>query len=121
MGYQSSLRFPELVFTSPGTYTYTISELTPSDREWDTDDRVFRVIITVTDSGDGTLVASAAYPDGVPEFINYHKNPSNVCKEFNQLPFPMFLFAPPQKPEFMELVRRTPGIFKWWDGLFKAG
>ena len=117
-----NINFPELTFTSPGIYSYTIKELTPSDDRWETDDRVFRVVVTVTDNGDGTLVASLDYPDGFPKFINKYCGPPpfDPCKYFYSLPFPMFLFAPPQKPEFMELLRTAPHIFDWWDSIKKG-
>ena len=95
-----------------------MKELTPSDEKWETDSRVYRVVVTVTDNGDGTLAASLDYPDGFPKFVNTYcypppPPPIDVCKHFYRLPFPMFWFAPPQKPEFMELMRSSPHILDW--------
>ena len=126
MGYSyNNINFPELTFTSPGVYSYTVKELTPSNGRWITDNRIYRVVITVTKNEDGTLCASLDYPDGFPKFVNEYRDcpppkpPCNICKRFDCLPFPMFWFTPPQKPEFMELVRSTPDVFDKWDGLLK--
>ena len=59
MEHHCNINFPALTFTSPGIFTYTVKELTPSDESWKTDSRVYRVVITVTDNGDGTLTARA--------------------------------------------------------------
>ena len=126
----NNINFPALEFTAPGVYSYTIKELTPSNRQWETDSRVYRVIITVTDNGEGLLVASLDYPDGFPKFVNKSKcvpppppppppPPDDPCIFFHCLPFPMFLFVPPQKPEFTELVKSSPHIITWWENLFK--
>jgi len=118
-----NINFPELTFTSPGVYSYTVKELTPSRGKWRTDDRVYRVIVTVTKNEDGTLAAALDYPDGFPKFVNeyceYPPPPCNICKYFDCMPFPMFWFAPPQKPEFMELIKSTPNVFDWWDDSLK--
>ena len=122
---KNNINFPELEFTSTGVYSYTIKELTPSDRQWETDNRTYRIIITVTDNGEGALFASVDYPDGFPTFVNKSKcipppppPPVDPCNFFNRLPFPMFLFVPPQKPEYMELIKSSPHMLSWWDNLF---
>ena len=123
MEYNYNINFPALTFTAPGIYSYTVKELTPSDRDWITDDRVYRVIVTVTVNEDGTLTAITDYPDGFPKFTNIYcpppKPPRDVCKIFNCLPFPMFLFLPPQMPEFTKLMESTPNAFDWWDNIIK--
>ena len=123
MDHHYNINFPELTFTSPGVYSYTIMELTPSDEDWETDDRVFRAVVTVTDNGDGVLTASIDYPDGVPKFVNIHypppQPPCDVCKDFDKLPFPMFLFTPPQKKEYMELMKSDPDVFNRWKKALK--
>ena len=116
----NNINFPALTFTAPGIYSYTIEELTPSDANWTTDDRVYRAIVTVTENSDGTLNASVDYPDGFPKFVNIHycpppPPPCDVCKYFNCLPFPMHWFAPPQKPEFSSIMKSTPNVFEKWD------
>ncbi|MCL2388685.1 MAG: hypothetical protein FWC89_14230 [Defluviitaleaceae bacterium] len=113
-----NINFPPLTFTSAGIYSYTVKELTPSDTDWRTDNRVYRAIVTVTDNGDGTLNASVNYPDGFPKFVNTHfcpPPPCNICKYFDCLPFPMFLFVPPQKPEFKRIQESSPNAFDVWD------
>jgi len=119
-----NINFPALTFTSPGTYSYTIKELTPSDVNWETDNRIYHAIVTVTDSGDGTLEAHVDYPDGFPKFVNRHicpppPPPCDVCKYFDCLPFPMFWFAPLQKPEFERTLELTPNAFEMWDNALK--
>ena len=104
-----NINFPALTFTSPGVFTYTIKELTPSSERWSTDKRVYRVVVTVTEDGDGNLAAQLSYPDGFPKFVNKYcwpppPPPCDVCKHFDKLPFPMHLFAPPQKPEFFKEI-----------------
>ena len=127
MRYSYDINFPELTFTSPGEYTYTLKELTPSSATWKTDKKTYRVVVNVTEGEDGKLVASLAYPDGLPKFTNKHRDcpppkpPCNPCKYFNCLPFPMLWFSPPQEPEFMELIKKSPQIFDngWHEKLFK--
>jgi len=85
--------FPELLFNTPGTYEYTLEELTPSGDGWITDDKIVTVIVTVVDDGHGHLVATVSYPDGLPTFTNtYHANPARViisgCKIAIGAPLP---------------------------------
>ena len=67
---ESNIIFGELTFDKPGSYHYTVKELTPSGGGWITDKKVYRVIINVTKESEGKLAASAEYPDGWPVFIN---------------------------------------------------
>jgi len=92
--------FPELLFNTPGTYEYTLEELTPSGDGWVTDDKVVTVIVHVVDDGHGHLVATVSYPDGFPTFTNtYHANPARVvisgCKIAIGAPLPdgKFMFG----------------------------
>ena len=75
----SIMEFPELIFDKPGVYCYTIREHDTDDKQWIIDERVFRVIITVIDTGSGTLEASVKYPDGKPIFINRKKQRCECC------------------------------------------
>ena len=128
MKYSHVINFPALTFTSPGEYLYTIKELTPSSEVWEVDNRIYRVIITVTKDETGGLVASLDYPDGLPEFVNKYRHcpspipPCNPCKCFDKLAFPMLWFLPPQRPEFMALIKKSPEIFdeEWWDRFFEG-
>lgn len=70
-----NVSFPASEFTAPGTYTYTLRETTPSNDDWTTDSRAYRVIVTVSDDGYGHLYASVSYPDGPPAFVNTYKPP----------------------------------------------
>ena len=105
---KGNVNFPALTFTSPGVFTYTIKELTPTDDQWVTDPRVYHVIITVTPDGKGGLTAAADYPDGFPIFVNYYiddRPPHEYCKCFDKMPFPLHWFLPPQKQDFKAGLR----------------
>ncbi|MCL2499664.1 MAG: hypothetical protein FWE90_04915 [Defluviitaleaceae bacterium] len=88
-----AFRFPDLTFDKPGVYEYTLKELTPSGDGWTTDDRVIKVIVTVTDDGHGNLIATVEYPDGFPTFTNIYKTkPTHIiisgCKTAIGAPLP---------------------------------
>jgi len=80
MKYCDRIEFPELTFTSPGRYWYTVRELTPSSRNWKTDDRVYRILVVVRETEDGELEASIEYPDGFPRFVNICCCDCHVCR-----------------------------------------
>jgi len=63
--------FPALYFDKPGTYRYTIKELTPSSYCWKTDRRVYLAVVTV-EACRGRLRARVDYPDGKPCFCNVY-------------------------------------------------
>ena len=112
--------FPDLSFDTPGIYKYTVREMTPPSKDWATDTNEYQVIITVTEGADGKLEAYVEYPDGRIIFSNTYKpDRMNVCKCFMALPFPMFEFLPPQKPEFEQLLKTQPNVFKHWEELIK--
>ena len=71
--------FDAISYTRPGTYDYTIRE-TPGDRGGITyDDTKHHVRVTVTDNGEGQLLADVKYDNGtnIPEFTNtYHAQPA---------------------------------------------
>lgn len=67
--------FDAISYTRPGTYDYTIRE-TPGDRGGVTYDAAkHHVTVTVTDDGEGQLLADVKYDGGeaVPEFTNSYK------------------------------------------------
>lgn len=68
-----NITFHELIFDKPGVYSYTVREHETGEAEWSFDNRSYKVIITVADTGDGELSAAAEYPDGEPVFINHRK------------------------------------------------
>lgn len=71
--------FDAISYTRPGTYDYTIRE-TPGDRGGITYDATkHHVRVTVTDNGEGQLLADVKYDNGtnIPEFTNtYHAQPA---------------------------------------------
>lgn len=71
--------FDAISYTRPGTYDYTIRE-TPGDRGGVTYDATkHHVKVTVTDNGEGQLLADVKYDNGtnIPEFTNtYHAQPA---------------------------------------------
>ena len=67
--------FDAISYTRPGTYDYTIRE-TPGDRGGVTYDTTkHHVRVTVTDDGEGRLLADVKYDDGtaIPEFTNTYR------------------------------------------------
>lgn len=67
--------FDAISYTRPGTYDYTIRE-TPGDRGGITYDTTkHHVRVTVTDDGEGWLLADVKYDDGtaIPEFTNTYR------------------------------------------------
>ena len=81
-----SVAFEPVSFPEAGTYTYTISEVLPTDDDPDTegvqddgvtyDATVFTAVVTVVDNGDGSTSASVAYENGVlPSFTNVYVKP----------------------------------------------
>ena len=115
--------FPAISFKKPGVYNYTVRELAPSISNWKIDKNEYRVIVTVEDNGKGQLIAKVDYPDGKIVFTNMYckckckpaKPKVDVCKCFNNLSFPMFLFAPLQKKEFAELMKKDENFFNNWE------
>ena len=87
------IEFPDLIFTAPGTYRFTLRELTPSGDGWTTDGRDFEVIVTVIDDGLGHLIATIEYPDEFPQFVNTYAAVAvrvriNACKIAIGAPLP---------------------------------
>jgi pilin isopeptide linkage protein len=76
---KSIVEFPEICFTEPGKYNFTIRELSESDNCWFTDTREYRVTVTVTENENGCLNAVVEYLDGHPEFVNEYCPPICCC------------------------------------------
>lgn len=76
---QGNILFDTISYTKTGTYDYTIRE-TPGDRGGITYDATkHHVRVTVTDNGEGQLLADVKYDNGtnIPEFTNtYHAQPA---------------------------------------------
>ena len=64
-----SVAFPALTFAEPGTYVYTISEVNDKQANVTYDTATYNVVVNVVDDGQGNLVATVAYDDGVQEFL----------------------------------------------------
>jgi len=87
------VQFPEMTFEEPGSYQFTLRELTPSGGGWRTDNTEYPIIINVVDDGHGNLVATAEYPEGFPGFVNeYVVTPAkyviSACKRAIGAPLP---------------------------------
>ncbi len=88
--YDAPVTFDKLTFTEPGTYRYSIREAIPQAAKdnnnelhgvkYDTTE--YPVVVTVTDPGDGQLVANVDYGNNssqVPQFVNtYTVSPTSV-------------------------------------------
>ena len=71
-----SVAFPALTFAEPGTYVYTISEVNDKQANVTYDTATYNVVVNVVDDGQGNLVATVAYDDGVaPTFKNSYTEP----------------------------------------------
>ena len=71
-----SVAFPALTFAEPGTYVYTISEVNDKQANVTYDAATYNVVVNVVDDGQGNLVATVAYDDGVaPTFKNSYTEP----------------------------------------------
>ena len=78
--FEEMVTFPKILFTSPGTYKYTIKELTqPFCPCWTIDDTVFPVEVIVAPNIDGRLEAQIFFTNGEPVFINKF-DPCRYCK-----------------------------------------
>lgn len=76
---QGNILFDAITYTKTGVYDYTLSEV-HGDRGGITYDATkHHVTVTVTDNGEGQLLADVKYDDGtnIPEFTNtYHAQPA---------------------------------------------
>ncbi|MDR3051255.1 MAG: hypothetical protein LBU67_05985, partial [Oscillospiraceae bacterium] len=65
--------FPEIVFMQPGTFAYTVREISQEGNGWITDPTAYTAIVTVTPNGAGQLSADVQYQGGAPIFTNTYK------------------------------------------------
>ena len=75
---ESGGAFGDIKFTTPGIYTYEVSEVAGAETGMSYSNVTYTVTVTVTDKGDGTLETSAAYTTGgtsadAMEFINAYQ------------------------------------------------
>lgn len=88
-GASGGFAFDPIVYSAPGTYRYTISEVLPQDDDAQVDgvqsdnvtydETAYEVEVTVTDNGQGNLVLSGLTYDGVAEplvITNTYEPPS---------------------------------------------
>lgn len=70
--------FSELKFTEPGVYYYTVSEEGSADNVIN-DSTIYKVTVTVTDNGDGTLTCVPTYDFGTGiKFTNIYDTPGKA-------------------------------------------
>lgn len=73
--------FDTIEFNEEGTYTFTISEKNDKQKNVTYDKAVYEVTVTVTDNGEGSLIAEVAYADGkAPVFTNKYTKPAEPSK-----------------------------------------
>ncbi|QKF07074.1 cell wall-binding protein [Berryella wangjianweii] len=63
--------FGEATFTKPGVYAYEVTETPGNLADVTYDGSTHKVVVTVSDGANGTLVASAAYPDGMDGAVRF--------------------------------------------------
>ena len=62
--------FSPITFYSAGERTFTVSEIIGNAGGVSYDKSSYKITITATDNGDGTLSTEVTYPDGSPVFVN---------------------------------------------------
>lgn len=76
---QGNILFDTIAYTKTGVYDYTLSEVHGDKGGITYDATKHHVTVTVTDNGEGQLLADVKYDDGtnIPEFTNtYHAQPA---------------------------------------------
>ena len=75
-GDNGAIKFSEIIYTKPGTYKYTISQIDTNEQNIIYDLSEYKVTVEVEDNGRGALEASIIYDNEVmPSFINkYYKD-----------------------------------------------
>ena len=77
-----SITFPELHYTKPGTYTYTVTEVSGNAKGITYDTSAKKVTVTVTKNADGELVSEVDYGEaGKIVFTNKYKKPGTSDKD----------------------------------------
>ena len=73
--------FGAIEFKEAGTYKYTISEKNDKQKNVTYDKAVYDVIVTITDNGEGNLMAEVEYANGkAPIFTNKYTKPADPEK-----------------------------------------
>ena len=88
---RGNVSFDELAFETPGTYTFTISEVKGTEEGMTYDESVYTITVTVVDNGEGQLEASLSYTKNgeAVEAIEF-------CNTFTEQKTPE---KPPVKPD----------------------
>lgn len=80
-GENGQVAFETITFDEAGTYTFTISEKNDKQKNVTYDKAVYEVTVTVTDNGEGSLIAEVAYADDkAPVFTNKYTKPAEPSK-----------------------------------------
>ncbi len=70
-----SVVFEPITFDEAGEYEYVVYEVAGREEGMTYDSTTYRLQVSVTDDGQGNLVATANYPDGQPTFANSYEKP----------------------------------------------
>lgn len=80
-----SFSFPEIVYTTPGIHYYVVKEVNNNIDGITYDESAFMIHVSVTDNGNGKLVAIASVPEFIG-FTNYYTpDPANVQFEATKI------------------------------------
>ena len=71
-----TVAFSTIGLTAQGDYEFVITEVNGRQSGVTYDDAVYRMLVTVSDDGEGGLVAEVDYPDGLPRFANSYTEPA---------------------------------------------
>lgn len=83
-----AVAFDTISFDEAGTYNYTVTEAAGSDETITYDNTVYKVTITVTDDGNGSLSASVDTGDKNLVFTNKYTKPAEPQKPDDSNPAP---------------------------------
>lgn len=83
-----AVAFDTISFDKAGTYNYTVTEAAGSDETITYDNTVYKVTITVTDDGNGSLSASVDTGDKNLVFTNKYTKPAEPQKPDDSNPAP---------------------------------
>ena len=77
-GQAGAITFSTINYTEAGEHDYTVSEVTPTLGGVTAGDESYDVHVSVKDNGDGTLTATASYPEGGVAFTNTYEATGEV-------------------------------------------
>ena len=84
---ENSAKFGDITFTAMGTYVFDVSENVPAaiPNGWSYDDHHDSIVVSVTDNGQGQLVAEVA--GNYPTFINSYTFPGATFKSLDGIKY----------------------------------